>query len=39
MEKVYMKNAILPDADNFVYDIQKEFDFNYDNSWDDDEEV
>lgn len=35
MDKGYEKNAILPGSEQFVYDVQK--DFNYeecDNSWD-----
>ena len=35
MEKEYLKHAILPDSENFVYDIQKDFEIeNYDNEWD-----
>ena len=36
MEKKFKKNAILPESDNFVYNVEKEFDCqDYDNEWDD----
>ena len=39
MEKDYLKNAILPESDKFVYDIQKDFDINNcNNEWDDEDE-
>jgi len=35
MEKGYIKNAVLPDSEGFVYDIQKSFENdNYENEWD-----
>ncbi len=35
MEKDYTKNAILPGSEDFVYDVQKEFECDeYDNEWD-----
>jgi len=39
MEKDYQKNAILPESEKFVYDIQKEFEINdFNNDWDDEDE-
>ena len=35
MELKYQANAILPGSENFVYDVEKEFDCDeYDNEWD-----
>jgi len=35
MEKKFEQNAILPGSENFVYDVEKEFECDeYDNSWD-----
>jgi len=40
MEKQYEKNAILPGSEDFVYDVEKNFNCgDYDNEWDDDEEI
>lgn len=39
MEKEYIKNAINPESDNFIYDVQKEFNIeNCNNDWDDEDE-
>ncbi len=39
MDVLYNKNAILPDQEDFVFDIRKDFDIEkYEAEWDDDQE-
>jgi hypothetical protein len=39
MEKLYTKNAILPNSENFVFDVRKEFNVqNCEAEWDDEDE-